>query len=411
MTSSFDLVAFLSNDWFQFFRRYLLLSMAKTNINCKILCIQRPICFFTTPFLNKRKIINMFIKKQKLIKLFPNLFIYQPIVFLHDHLAPYVPFATKLNKKILRPQFAKKIEELGLRKDNLVAWISDPFQEDYLGLVGEKLRIYDCFDDYFASSGNSFFRSIKQLILRENRILREVDIVFTVSKELYEKKSNFNKKTYLLPNAVDAELFGRASDPSTPIPSNLSDFSHPIIGMIGNLNQRIDFDLIRYIGDAHPEWSIVIVGTWRYANPRVISSELKKRLKKMTNIHWMGHQPLEMLPNYLKAFDVCLIPYVPDDPFNISCSPLKLYEYLATGKPIVSTNLPFVHEYADVIRVGRNHEEFEKEIMLALEETSKLQERRKELAKDNSWDYRAKEIFSIIEKSEKNNRKTLSGPS
>ena len=398
MNSSFDLVVFLSNDWSQFFRRYLFLSMAKTNINCKILCIQRPICFFTTPFLNRRKFINHLIKKKKLIKLSPNLFIYQPIVFLHDHLAPHMPIAVKLNKKLLSYQISKKIDELGLRKNNLVSWISDPIQEEYLWLVDEKMRIYDCFDDYFAYGSHSFLKSINRLMLRENRILKNVDIIFTVSKELYEKKSRLNKNTYVVPNAVDTELFGMASEQSTSIPSNLSNVPHPIIGMIGNLHQRVDFDLIRHVAVTHPEWSIVIVGNWRGANPSFINSDLIKGLKKMTSIHWMGHQPLEMMPNYLKAFDVCLIPYVSDDPLNISCSPLKAYEYLATGKTIVSTNLPSVYEYSEVIRIGRNHEEFEKEIMLALEENGELRKRRRELAGNNSWDNRAKEIFSIIEK-------------
>ncbi len=99
MNSSFDLVAFLANDWSDFFRRYLFLSMARTNIDCKILCIQRPICFFTTPFLNRRKILDWFKKKQNLIEIFPNLFLYQPIVFLHDHLAPYVPTASIASHK------------------------------------------------------------------------------------------------------------------------------------------------------------------------------------------------------------------------------------------------------------------------------------------------------------------------
>jgi len=199
-----------------------------------------------------------------------------------------------------------------------------------------------------------------------------------------------------VPNAVDTMLFGKACDQSTPIPSNLSNISHPIIGMIGNLNQRVDFDLIRQIAVSHPEWSIVIVGNWRGASSNFISSDLIKELKKMTNIHWMGHQPLEMMPNYLKAFDVCLIPYVPDDPFNISCSPLKIYEYFATGKPIVSTDLPSAREYSEVIRIGRSHKEFENEIILALKEKGGLKERRRELAKNNSWDNRAKEISSIL---------------
>lgn len=396
MNSSFDLVVFLSIDWDRFFRRYLFTSMSKVNTNCKILCIQRPICFFSTPFLNRRKVFDWFIKKQ-LIKLSPNLFIYQPIVFLHDHLAPLVPFVTKLNKKLLEYQFSKQIDEIGLRKDNLVAWISDPIQEEYLGLVNEKLSIYDCYDDYFAYAGNSFFRNINQLILQENRILKNVDIVFTVSKELYEKKSKINKNTYLISNAVDTELFGKASDELTSVPSKLLDVPRPIIGMVGNLHHRIDFELIRNIAVTHPEWSLVIVGDWVRAHRKIINSDLIKHLKRKRNVHWMGHQPLEMLPNYLKAFDICLIPYAVGNPFNISCSPLKLYEYLATGKPIVSTNLPSVKEYSDVIQIGRNYSEFEKGIILALTENGKFQEMRKQIAKDNAWDNRAREIFNIFE--------------
>ncbi len=400
MNSSFDLVVFLSIDWDRFFRRYLFTSMSKVNTNCKILCIQRPICFLTTPFLHRRKLFDWFIKKKKLIELSSNLFIYQPVIFLHDHLAPLVPFVTKLNKKLLEYQFSKQIDEVGLRKDNLLAWISDPIQEEYLGLVNERISIYDCFDDYFAYTGNPFpFVSKNQLVLSERHILRSVDIVFTVSKELYENRSQFNKNTYIIPNAADTELFGKASDLSTPIPFNLSKVSHPIIGMIGNLSKRVDFDLIRDIAVIHPEWSIVIVGGWRNTNRDFINSDLVRRLKQITNIHWMGHQPLEMLPNYLKAFDVCLIPYAADDPFNINCSPLKLYEYLATGKPIVSTNLPSVKEYSEVIQIGRNYSEFEKGIILALTENGKFQEMRKQIAKDNSWDNRAREIFNILEHS------------
>jgi len=134
MNIAFDMVVFLSNDWSGFFRRYLFIAMARNNIACKILCFQRPICFFTTPVLNRKKVFDWFIRKQKLIEVFPNLFVYQPIVFLHDHLAPHVPFVTRLNNKVFSHQIFRIINEIGLRKDNLVVWISDPIQEEYLGL-------------------------------------------------------------------------------------------------------------------------------------------------------------------------------------------------------------------------------------------------------------------------------------
>ncbi len=398
MISDVDFVAFLSVDWINQHRnKYLFLSMAKARANCRILCVQRPICFFTTLLRDRKKVVSWFKKKERLNRVLPNLFIYQPVIFLNDHLAPYVPGAAELNRKALSYQVTRKIDELGLRKNNLVSWISDPVQDNCLGLINEKKSIYDCFDDYFAIPGNSIFMNKEKSMLRENRILENADIVLTVSNDLYEKKSKLNKQTYIVPNAADTELFGRAADESTEVPPRMADIPHPIIGMVGNLHQRIDFNLIGHIAVSHPEWSIVIVGDWSGADPDFVNSDLIKKLKKTANIHWMGHQPLEILPNYIKAFDVCIIPYVPDDPFNISCSPLKLYEYLATGKPIVSTKLPSVDEYSGVVRIGCDYREFEREIRLALEENDGMPARRRELAYENSWAKRAGEIFSIVE--------------
>ncbi|HDK80980.1 MAG TPA: glycosyltransferase family 1 protein, partial [Nitrospirae bacterium] len=397
MINGSDLVVFLANDWTGFFRRYLFISMAKTNANCRILCVQRPICFFTTSFLNRRKVFAWFKKEQRVTRLLPNLFVYQPVLFLNDNLAPYVPGAVELNRKILSYQIMKKIGEHGLRKDRLVLWISDPIHESYLGIINEKKRVYDCFDDYFAIPGNPIIKNIEKNRLREKHILENVDLVLTVSNKLYESKSKVNNNTYMVPNAADVELFGRTSDESTAVHPDMTAIPHPIIGMVGNLHQRIDFRLIRYLALVHPEWSIVIVGEWSGADPDFINSDLIKDMKKMQNIHWMGRRPSEVLPNYLKAFDVCIIPYSPEDRFNISCSPLKLYEYLATGKPIVSTNLPAVNGFSEVVHIGNNYQEFEEGTRLALTEKNGSGARRIKLAYKNSWDNRANEIFSIMD--------------
>ncbi|MBI5408628.1 MAG: glycosyltransferase [Nitrospirae bacterium] len=397
MNSDFDIVAFLSVDWAQSFRRYLFLAMARNCPDRRILCVQRPICFFTTPMRNRKKFISWFKRKERLKRVLENLFIYQPVFFLNDNLAPYVPGADKLNGKMLSYQVLKKVDELGLRKNNLVLWISDPIQEDYLGIVNEKKSVYDCFDDYFAIPGNPIIKNIEKNRLREKHILENVDIVLTVSNKLYESKSKVNNNTYMVPNAADTALFLKSFDESTAIHPDMKGIPHPIIGSVGNLNQRIDFGLIKNVAVNHPEWSVVIVGDWSGADPAFVNSDLIKGMKKMDNIHWMGHRPMEVLPNYLKAFDVCIIPYAPEDPFNISCSPLKLYEYLATGKPIVSTRLPTVDEYSDVVHIGNDYKEFEEGIRLALTEKNGCGDRRIKLAYKNSWDNRANEIFSIIE--------------
>ena len=99
---------------------------------------------------------------------------------------------------------------------------------------------------------------------------------------------------------------------------------------------------------------------------------------------------------YLKAFDVCMIPFREDDPFSLSCSPLKLYEYLATGKPIVSTNLPGVSHFNSFIRISGNKEAFEQHIKEALQEKLELHENRVKTSKVHSWNKRAEEIISIL---------------
>jgi lipopolysaccharide heptosyltransferase II len=336
-------------------------------------------------------------KKNRLISVLPNLFVYQPIIFLHDHLSWYISGINRLNRKMLSWQLSAVINGLGMKRSNLITWISDPIQEDYIGLMNERVCIYDCFDDYFPYSNHNLLRSRNRLMLQEERILKRADIAFVVSEELYKKKTKFSKNVYTIPNAADVAFFGKASDPSALTHSAIPQISHPIIGMVANLNERVDFRLLRYIAISHPEWSVVIVGGWYGADSKLVKSDLIKQLKNMANIHWLGHQPFDELPNILGWFDVCIIPYAAENAFNINCSPLKMYEYLATGKPIVSTDLPSVRVESELIRIGKSYPEFVREVAAALDEKDEsLKGKRIEMAKKNSWDNRVHKIISII---------------
>jgi len=290
------------------------------------------------------------------------------------------------------------MNDLGMKRSNLITWISDPIQEDYMGMMNERVCIYDCSDDYFAYSDRNPLRSRTRLMLQEERILKRADIVFVVSEELYKKKVKFSKNVYMVSNAADTVHLGKASDPSTPMHTVISQISHPIIGMIGNLNKRVDFSLLRYIATSHSEWSVVIVGDWYGADSKLVKSDLIKQFKSMPNVYWLGRQCFDELPGILKGFDVCIIPYAVEDSFNKSCSPLKMYEYLATGKPIVSTDLPSVRTESELVHVGRSYPEFVGKISAALDEKGEfLKEKRLEAARKNSWDNRVQKIMSIIE--------------
>ena len=132
-----------------------------------------------------------------------------------------------------------------------------------------------------------------------------------------------------------------------------------------------------------------------------VSSQVKvhKIIKNRPNIYYLGGKSHIELPYYLNIFDVCIIPYLRMHPQNVYCSPLKLYTYLTTGKPIVTTDLLGVHPFSDLVRIAHDVAEFEHEISMALAEGDECLERRRiEAARENSWEKQAEKILAIVKK-------------
>ena len=399
MMSDYDFVIFLSGDWDTFFRRYLLRVLAKQLPMSVVLCVDRPVCLVSTPFRDPNRWIKQVAGRDRLRKLGENLFVYKPWVFLHDHVAARIPIITILNRNWLKRQLKLVTDSLGLRKEHLIVWIFDPFQEEYLGLLNERLMIYECYDEYTANPSVPLFRTKDELARREKRILDRVDMTFVVSEALYENKKLFSHNINIVPNAVDARHFGSVRDENTNSAEDIADISPPIIGYLGNLTDRIDFGLLLELAKSRPEWSVVLIGGIRSGFKKRVSRHNFEALQQMRNVHLCGPVPYENIPGYLKVFDVCIIPYITHDPFNIHCSPLKLYEYLATGKPIVTTDLPAVRSFKGLLRIARDGKEFKYQIEQALMENDEtLQLKRIRIAQENSWEKRAKKIIALLEK-------------
>jgi len=162
----------------------------------------------------------------------------------------------------------------------------------------------------------------------------------------------------------------------------------------------VDIDLIIYAANTKKDWSFVLIGPFWEKNVEIIQK--LKILKKQKNIFLLGLKPYKILPNYIKGFDVCMIPHK-ITAYSLASFPLKVHEFLASGKPIVSTNLPFVDEYKDVIYVARNPSEFVEKIEVALtENNAEKRKKRISIASQNTWEHRIKSIEDII-KSLKNN--------
>ena len=207
------------------------------------------------------------------------------------------------------------------------------------------------------------------------------------SKPLYEKKRKFNPNTILIPHGVDFDHFSRAASPDTVVPTDIGRISKPIIGFYGLIQDLIDFDLITYIAEKRPDWSIVMIG------PTIFDVG---DLPSLRNIHFLGPRKREDLPNYVKAFDVCIIPYKLVER-KIYASPLKLRQYMASSKPVVSTALPEVMNYTHLVKIANSREEYLSHIAFLLaEDTAEDAKQRMNAARAESWEHIMKRIEQVL---------------
>lgn len=313
-------------------------------------------------------------------------YVLTPIVIM-----PFLPYpflqrlGDRLNYYLQRTFIKYYTRRLGFR--NIILWVTHPFAQPFLDWEKRRLICYDRTEDFPELEEYTPLQKtwIKE---RDEDILKEADVVFTQTTAALERLSKRYPQSHLMPNALE---------PPTPDvvdngpPKELDGLSRPYIGFSGTLGSRINSELLRHIAQKHPEWSIILVGqvypVWRAQ---------ATKLSSLPNVHLLGLKPRWQLWSYLKVFDVCLIPFVVN-PFTNSESPLKLFDYLSAGKPIVSTNLSGVSSFKNVVRIAHTKEEFVSNIEAALKEKDgELVRLRKELAAQNTWDIRARQMLEII---------------
>ena len=270
---------------------------------------------------------------------------------------------------------------LGFRKPWL--WVYHPGYVPFLGLLRRDKLVYDCMDLF-----RGFKTSSARCAMDEAALLEKADVVFTGGKSLQKAHAGKNPNTFCLPSGVDFDHFARATLDETPIPEDVRDLPKPILGYFGAVDERLDFDLIRRLCDERPGRSIVLVGPLvGFLSPPV----------KRPNLHYLGEKEYADLPGYLKAFDVCLMPFVISE-LTLHISPTKTPEYLAGGKPVVSTAIPdVVEDYADLVAIGEDHDDFATKVDLALKESRAGRRLRvKERPAAKSWRRIAEEMEDLI---------------
>jgi hypothetical protein len=280
------------------------------------------------------------------------------------------------------------LKQHGMASPVLMLW--HPYFRDLIDEFDSPLLVYYAYDQYTGYTGGSGMRSSPQ----EIELMKRADVVFVLSKELYEAKKEHASNIVHLPNAVDFDLFSRSRNAATPVPADLASIPGPRIGYIGTINEKVDLSVVEHMARARPGWSIVLVGRENYR------SEERQRFLDLTarpNVHWLGPKTYDLVPSYIKGLDACLMCYVIND-WTFYGDPSKLHEYLASGKPTFGCGLSSIREFSEVVGIPETAEQWVEAIDAGLRESDPgLRERRIEVARQNSYAVRVDLFLKVIE--------------
>lgn len=269
-----------------------------------------------------------------------------------------------------------------------ILWYYTPMSLSFTDHLNAPLVIYDCMDELSA-----FLGAPPQLIAYEQALFKKADIVFTGGYSLYESKRKQHRNAHPFPSSVDIAHFGKARQ-SDQQPDDQAAIAGPKMGFYGVIDERIDVALIRDIAIARPEWQIIMIGPIVKIDPRT--------LPQLPNIHYLGPKTYDELPAYLSGWDVALMPFAINSSTRF-ISPTKTPEYLAGGRPVVSTAIhDVVRTYGgtELVFIANNSQEFIRSIELALQtmkNPSFVCAQADGLLRGMSWEHTWEDMYALIE--------------
>ncbi|MBA9079506.1 glycosyltransferase [Rufibacter quisquiliarum] len=238
--------------------------------------------------------------------------------------------------------------------EDYVFWYYTPMALEFTRHFTPSLTVFDCMDELSA-----FKFAPPRLLELEAELMAKADVVFTGGQSLYEAKKDRHKEAYAFPSSIDKVHFGKARQPQED-PADQAHIPHPRMGFFGVVDERFDIELLRSVAAARPEWQFVIIG------PVVKIDEAD--LPKGENIHYLGGKSYQELPSYLAGWDVAMLLFAHNESTKY-ISPTKTPEYLAAGKPVVSTSIrDVVRPYGEqnLVHIADGAEAFEQAIEKAL---------------------------------------------
>lgn len=318
--------------------------------------------------------IIKFLKGKRLQKINDKVYIYSTIF----------PF---ISQKLVITRIKKLIKQFEM-EDNLIFWSYNPIFAKAFGNLDEKISVFDTVDNW---AEHASYKNKKQLLLNKYKtISQKADIIFTVANELVDFYKNIGRteNIYWIPNGVDIEHFQKAKPEIYKHPNH----KKPVIGYIGTIQERFDLDLLEYLAKKNQDKDFLIVGPiWQGVEDRVESLKIKYK-----NLEFTGRKTYQESPEILSKFHVAIIPHKIDS-FIKTTNPMKMYEYLSAGLPVVSTKGAGVEMFKDQIYITNDYKNFDHYINLALKENSEsIQNQRIESVKEHSWEKRFNQMWDKI---------------
>lgn len=272
-----------------------------------------------------------------------------------------------------------------------VTWLYDPRATWAIGRVADAFGVYDCVDDYAQQASG---RRNRVLVAEaDRRAAAAARLVFTTTKALRDRHRATNTNTLLVGNAADFAHFAVAADRGVA-PAHLVSLPRPVLGFAGNITAaKLDLGLLAALAVNDPARTILLAGPVDAALDRELRALTRRR-----NVVWTGAVTYEEIPGVVAAFDVGLIPYAEND-YTRNVFPLKLFEYLAAGKPVVATGLPELAglEPDVVLARGPGPEGVESAIAAVLTLVDQVDvDRRQALAAANTWGTRTERLLSLV---------------
>lgn len=317
----------------------------------------------------------------------PNLKVIIPPILLSINFLPegmLFRLALKLNQRLIVTKLKAIIARYTI-KDFIFINSFNFHYPDIAGNISPLLTIYHCLDPMVLSFNR------KHGVVSEDRLVKTSDLVICSSKQLFLEKKKDNPNTYFVANAANLEHSSKALNPELPVFPIIADLKKPVIGYFGAIERRIDYPFLEIVIKKNPDKSFV------FAGPED-KQFIPKWFYEAENVFFIGSVAYEHMPAVIKGFDVALIPFKKDDASN-SIFPLKLFEYLGAGKPIVAIDFnPDLSEFTKgYVEFCSDPECFSDAINTALRsDNDQLRAERVAVAADNTWENRINTMSDII---------------